>query len=70
MRHKLKATWNGPYGNARPGHDRAKELALETLRKKVAELEADATLGGNGSGDVSGPAAHSAHSREGGAADL
>ena len=56
----IKAHWNGPYvDHVPPLLERAKDLTLETLRKEVARLEEDASLGVNGSGDVSGPAAHS-----------
>jgi len=56
----LKPIWNGPYDNRFPPQlERAKELVVETLRKELAKAEADARQGLNGSGDVSGPAAHS-----------
>ena len=57
MHKPLSPIWNGPYANNRPLHDRAKELALETLRKEVAALEEEVTLDSTSSGDVSGPAA-------------
>ena len=49
----------GAYENHRPLHDRAKELTLETLRKKIVELEGNGSNGSSGIGDVSGPDATS-----------
>ena len=60
MKNRLTATHIGAYvDHTPPLLERAKELTLETLRKEVARLEEDGSVGVNGSGDVSGPAAHS-----------
>ena len=52
----------GPYVSPVPeGLARAKELSRAELRKLVAELEERDRLDSTSSGDVSGPAAQSAH---------
>ena len=56
----LRPIWNGKREATFPPQlERAQMLVVETLRKELAAAEADAKLGVNGSGDVSGPAAHS-----------